>query len=42
MRDGTIAGVPWWSLIGLDGSSRTMLAGAVAPAEARGVARMVL
>lgn len=35
-------GVKWWSLIVLDGYSRTMLAGAVAPAEASWVALMVL
>src|SRR6266545_4961484 len=32
----------WWSLIVLDGYSRTMLAGAVAPTEASWVALMVL
>jgi transposase InsO family protein len=41
-RDFTIAGVTWWSLIILDGYSRTMLAGVVAPTEASGVALMVL
>ena len=35
-------GVKWWSLRLLDGYSRTLLAGAVAPAEARGVALLVL
>jgi transposase len=35
-------GVKWWSLIILDGYSRTMLAGAVAPVEASWVALMVL
>jgi transposase len=35
-------GVKWWSLIILDGYSRTMLAGAVAPTEASWVALMVL
>ena len=32
--DFAIEGVKWWSLIILDGYSRTMLAGAVAPTEA--------
>jgi transposase InsO family protein len=40
--DLAIEGVKWWSLIILDGYSRTMLAGAVAPTEARWVALMVL
>jgi transposase InsO family protein len=40
--DFAIAGVKWWSLISLDGYSRTMLAGAVAPTEASWVALMVL
>src|SRR5262249_51003117 len=40
--DFAIAGVKWWSLILLDGYSRTMLAGAVAPTEASWVALMVL
>jgi transposase InsO family protein len=40
--DFTIEGVKWWSLIILDGYSRTMLAGAVAPSEASWVALMVL
>ena len=35
-------GVKWWSLIILDGYSRTMLAGAVAPTEASWVALTVL
>jgi Homeodomain-like domain len=35
-------GVKWWSLILLDGYSRTMLAGAVAPVEASWVTLMVL
>ena len=35
-------GMKWWSLIILDGYSRTMLAGAVAPVEASWVALMVL
>jgi transposase InsO family protein len=42
MMDVALEGVRWWSLIILDGSSRTMLAGAVAPSEASGVALMVL
>jgi transposase InsO family protein len=40
--DFALEGVKWWSLIVLDGYSRTMLAGAVAPAEASWVALMVL
>jgi hypothetical protein len=40
--DFTIEGVKWWSRIILDGYSRTMRAGAVAPTEASGVALMVL
>jgi transposase InsO family protein len=40
--DFALEGVKWWSLIVLDGSSRAMLAGAVAPVEASGVALMVL
>jgi transposase InsO family protein len=40
--DFEIDGVKWWSLIILDGYSRTMLAGAVAPTEASWVALMVL
>lgn len=40
--DCALEGVKWWSLIILDGDSRTMLAGAVAPVEASGVALMVL
>ncbi len=40
--DFALDGVKWWSLIVLDGSSRTMLAGAVAPSEASWVALMVL
>jgi transposase InsO family protein len=35
-------GVKWWSIIMLEGYSRTILAGAVAPAEASWVALMVL
>jgi len=40
--DLALDGVTWWSLILLDGSSRTMRAGAVAPVEARWVTLMVL
>jgi hypothetical protein len=40
--DCAIDGVTWWNLRILAGSSRTMLAGAVAPTEASGVALMVL
>jgi transposase len=40
--DFEIDGVKWWSLIILDGYSRTMLAGAVARSEASWVALMVL
>ena len=42
MMDVALEGHRWWSLIILDGSSRTMLAGAVAPSEASGVALTVL
>ncbi len=42
LMDFKIDGVKWWSLIVLDGYSRTMLAGAVAPSEASWVALMVL
>ena len=42
MMDFPLAGVKWWSVIVLDGYSRTMLAGAVAPAEASWVAMTVL
>lgn len=42
MMDFEIDGVRWWSLIVLDGYSRTMLAGAVAPSETSWVAMMVL
>jgi hypothetical protein len=35
-------GVRWWSLIIVEGYSRTMLAGAVAPAETSWAALMVL
>ena len=40
--DFALDGVKWWSLIMLDGYSRTMLAGATAPTEASWVALMVL
>ena len=40
--DFAIDGVRWWSLIILEGYSRTMLAGAIAPTEATWVALMVL
>jgi transposase InsO family protein len=42
MMDFEIDGVRWWSLIVLDGYSRTMLAGAVAPSEASWAALTVL
>jgi transposase InsO family protein len=42
IMDFALEGEKWWSLIVLDGYSRTMLAGAVAPAEASWVALMVL
>ena len=42
MMDCAIDGVRWWSLIVLDGYSRTMLAGAVAPSEASWIALTVL
>lgn len=42
IMDFALDGVQWWSLIVLDGYSRTMLAGAVAPSEASWVALMVL
>ena len=42
MMDGTLHGVTGWSLVILEGSSRTMLAAAVAPSEARWVAMLVL
>src|SRR5262245_47932168 len=41
-RDLARDGVKWWSILLLDGSSRTMRAGAGAPVEARGVTLMVL
>jgi transposase InsO family protein len=40
--DFAIDGVKWWSLIILEGYSRTMLAGMIAPTEATWVALMVL
>jgi hypothetical protein len=40
--DLAIEGVTWWRLLILEGDSRTRLAGAVAPTEARWVALMVL
>jgi transposase InsO family protein len=40
--DFALDGVKWWSLILLDGYSRAMLAGAVAPSEASWVTLMVL
>jgi Homeodomain-like domain len=40
--DFALDGVKWWSILLLDGYSRTMLAGAVAPSEASWVALMVL
>jgi len=40
--DFALDGVKWWSMILLDGYSRTMLAGAVAPVEASWVTLMVL
>jgi hypothetical protein len=40
--DVALDGVRWWSLIILEGYSRTMLAGAMAPTEATWVALMVL
>ena len=42
MMDFALDGVRWWSLILLEGYSRTILAGAVAPSEASWVALMVL
>ena len=42
MMDFALEGHRWWSLIILDGYSRTMLAGAVAPSEASWVALTVL
>jgi transposase len=40
--DGRVDGVKWWSLIILEGYSRTILAGAIAPTEATWTALMVL
>jgi transposase InsO family protein len=40
--DFALDGVKWWSILVLAGYSRTMLAGAIAPTEATGVALMVL
>jgi transposase len=40
--DVRVDGVKWWSLIILEGYSRTILAGAIAPTEATWVALMVL
>jgi len=40
--DFALDGVKWWSIIVLDGDSRTMLAGAIAPSEARWITLMVL
>src|SRR2546426_7750931 len=42
MMDFALEGHRWWSLIILDGYSRTMLAGAVAPSQASWVALTVL
>ena len=42
MMDFALEGVRWWSLLMLEGYSRTILAGAVAPSEASWVALMVL
>jgi transposase InsO family protein len=42
MMDFALDGVKWWSLIILDGYSRTILAGAIAPTEASWAALMVL
>ena len=42
MMDFALDGVKWWSLILLDGYSRTILAGAIAPSEASWAALMVL
>jgi transposase InsO family protein len=40
--DFAVDGVKWWSLVVLEGYSRTVLAGAIAPTEATWVALMVL
>ena len=42
MMDFALEGVKWWSLVMLDGYSRTILAGAIAPSEASWVALLVL
>jgi transposase InsO family protein len=42
MMDFALDGIRWWSLIILDGYSRTMVAGAIAPSEASWAALMVL
>src|SRR5882724_1859125 len=42
MMDCALDGVQWWSLIVLDGSSRTLVAGAMAPSEASWAALLVL
>jgi transposase InsO family protein/transposase len=42
MMDFALDGIRWWSLIILDGYSRTMVAGAMAPTEASWAALMVL
>ena len=40
--DFALEGRRWWSLVVLEGYSRTILAGAIAPTEATWVALMVL
>ena len=42
MMDFALAGVQWWSRVMLDGYSRTILAGAMAPSEATWAALLVL
>jgi len=42
MMDFALDGVKWWSILILDGHSRTLLAGAMAPSEASWAALMVL
>jgi hypothetical protein len=42
MMDFALDGVKWWSILMLDGYSRTLLAGAMAPSEASWAALMVL
>src|SRR2546426_10766696 len=42
MMDFALDGVQWWSIVILEGYSRTLLAAAVAPAEASWVALLVL